>query len=183
MITRRARPMHRTACAAAAAVLAVAFAGPAAGPAAAQGQGQSRSVAQFGDWAVYVSTSGPKVCYALSQPKSRAPEGLKRDPAYFFISTRPAENVRNEVTITSGFPLKDGSDAKLTVGNLSLQLYTKDTGAWLRNAADEAKLVDAMRRGRDLTVVSVSARGNPTTDKYSLSGIAQALDRAAQECR
>jgi len=179
MTNRRARPMHRTACAAALAALAVAF----AGPAAAQGQGQSRSIAQFGDWAVYVSTSGPKVCYALSQPKSRAPEGLKRDPAYFFISTRPAENVRNEVTITSGFPLKDGSDAKLTVGSLSLQLYTKDTGAWLRNAADETKLVDAMRRGKDLTVVSVSARGNPTTDKYSLSGISQALDRAAQECR
>lgn len=152
-------------------------------PAAAQGQPQSKSVAQFGDWSVYVSTATPKVCYAISQPKARAPEGLKRDPAYFFVSTRPGENVKNEVTITVGFPLKEGSDATLTVGTMSLQLYTKNEGAWVRNVADEAKLVDAMRRGKDLTVVSTSLRGNPTTDKYSLSGIGQALDRAAQECK
>ncbi|MFG1297798.1 MULTISPECIES: invasion associated locus B family protein [Xanthobacter] len=152
-------------------------------PVMAQGQGQSKPVAQFGDWSVYVSTSSPKVCYAISQPKTRLPAGLSRDPAYFFISTRPGENVKNEVSITVGFPVKEGSDATLTVGSLTLQLYTKDQGAWVRNVADETKLVDAMRKGRDLTVESVSGRGNKTTDKYSLSGISQALDRAAQECK
>lgn len=146
-------------------------------------QGQSKPIAQFGDWSVYASTASPKVCYAISQPKTRLPAGLNRDPAYFFISTRPGENVKNEVSITAGFPLQDGKDATLTVGSLSLQLYTKGEGAWVRNVADEAKLVDAMRKGRDLTVALTSGRGNVTTDKYSLSGIAQALDRVAQECR
>lgn len=155
----------------------------AAAPAAAQGQPQSKAVAQFGDWSVYVSTSSPKVCYAISQPKTRAPEGLKRDPAYFFISTRPGENVKNEVTVTMGFPLKEGSDATLTVGNATLQLYTKDQGAWVRNVADESKLVEAMKRGKDLTVASTSLRGNVTTDKYSLVGLGQAIDRVAQECK
>lgn len=164
-------------------LLGVFLAIAAAAPAAAQGQPQSNAVAAFGDWAVYVSTGSPKICYATSQPKSRAPGNLKRDPAYFFISTRPSEKVKNEVTVTMGFPLKDGSDATLTVGSLSLQLYTKDTGAWLRNVADEVKLVDAMRKSRDLTVVSTSGKGNQTTDKYSLTGLAQALDRVAQECK
>ncbi|MBP2150177.1 MULTISPECIES: invasion associated locus B family protein [Xanthobacter] len=165
------------------ALLGMFLACAAAAPAAAQGQPQSKAVAQFGDWSVYVSTSSPKVCYAISQPKTRAPEGLKRDPAYFFISTRPGENVKNEVTVTVGFPLKEGSDATLTVGNATLQLYTKDQGAWVRNVADESKLVDAMKRGKDLTVASTSLRGNVTTDKYSLVGLAQALDRVAQECK
>ncbi|MFG1229106.1 invasion associated locus B family protein [Xanthobacter autotrophicus DSM 597] len=165
------------------ALLGMFLACAAAAPAAAQGQPQSKAVAQFGDWSVYVSTSSPKVCYAISQPKTRAPEGLKRDPAYFFISTRPGENVKNEVTVTVGFPLKEGSDATLTVGNATLQLYTKDEGAWVRNVADESKLVDAMKRGKDLTVASTSLRGNVTTDKYSLVGLAQALDRVAQECK
>lgn len=165
------------------AVLACAVVTGAAAPAAAQGQAQSKSVAQFGDWSVYVSTASPKVCYAISQPKTRAPEGLKRDPAYFFVSTRPGENVKNEITVTMGFALKDGSDATLTVGGMTLQLYTKNEGAWVRNVADEAKLVDAMRRGKDVTVVSTSQRGNPTTDKYSLTGLGQALDRVAQECK
>lgn len=165
------------------ALLGMFIACAAAAPAAAQGQPQSKAVAQFGDWSVYVSTASPKVCYAISQPKTRSPEGLKRDPAYFFISTRPGENVKNEVTVTVGFPLKEGSDATLTVGNATLQLYTKDQGAWVRNVADEAKLVEAMKRGKDLTVASTSLRGNATTDKYSLVGLGQALDRVAQECK
>lgn len=164
-------------------LLGVFLACAAVAPAAAQDQSQSKAVAQFGDWAVYVSISAPKICYATSQPKSRAPANLKRDPAYFFISTRPSEKVKNEVTVTVGFPLKEGSDATLTVGSLSLQLYTKDTGAWLRNVADEVKLVEAMRKGKDLTVVSTSLKGNQTTDKYSLSGLGQAIDRATQECK
>ncbi|MBN8918234.1 MAG: hypothetical protein J0I31_21800 [Rhizobiales bacterium] len=165
------------------ALLGVFLACAAAAPVAAQGQPQSKAVAQFGDWSVYVSTSSPKVCYAISQPKTRSPEGLKRDPAYFFISTRPGENVKNEVTVTMGFPLKEGSDATLTVGNATLQLYTKDQGAWVRNVADESKLVEAMKRGKDLTVASTSLRGNVTTDKYSLVGLGQAIDRVAQECK
>jgi len=40
-----------------------------------------------------------------------------------------------------------------------------------------------LRKGKDLSMKSTSARGNQTTDRYSLSGIAQALDRVAQECR
>ncbi|WP_035715457.1 invasion associated locus B family protein [Azorhizobium doebereinerae] len=164
-------------------LMAAAVMACAAGSASAQGQAGSKPVAQFGDWSVYVSTSAPKVCYAISQPKDRLPGGLKRDPAYFFISTRPAENVKNEVSLTMGFPLKEGNEAKLTIGSTAFELYTKAEGAWVRNVADEGRLVDALRKGRDVTVVSASVRGNATTDKYSLNGIAQALDRVAQECK
>ncbi|MEP9350043.1 invasion associated locus B family protein [Xanthobacter sp. KR7-225] len=152
-------------------------------PSMAQGQPQSKSVAQYGDWVVYASTGGPKVCYAITQPKARLPEGLNRDPAFLFVSTRPSQNVKEEVSITVGFPLKEKSTVTVTVGTTKFELYTQDQGAWVRNAADEAKLVDAMRKGRDVTVVSTSSRGNETTDKYSLSGVSQALDRVAQECK
>jgi invasion protein IalB len=154
------------------------------GASGAGAQGAPKLVGQFGDWGVYVDTSGSgKICYALSQPKSRAPAGLNRDPAYFFISTRTAENVKGEVSVVMGFPLKEGTDATLTVGPASFDLYTRGTGAWVRNVAEETRLVDAMRKGRDLTVKGTSGRGNVTTDTYSLSGISAAIDRAAQECR
>ncbi|MEP9375749.1 invasion associated locus B family protein [Aquabacter sp. CN5-332] len=155
-----------------------------AGPALSQGQAQPKPVAQFGDWSVYTGGSGnTKVCYALSQPKDRQPGGLNRDPAYFFVSTRPGEKVVNEVSITMGFKLKDGSESKLTIGPQVFQLYTKDEGAWVRNVAEEGKLVDAMRKGKDLTIASTSVRGNVTTDKYALGGLGQALDRVVQECK
>lgn len=167
------------------AVLGAALVVGLAGPVLAQGgAAQPKPVAQFGDWGVYTGQSGnAKVCYALAQPKDRKPEGLNRDPAYFFVSTRPGEKVKDEVSITVGFKMKDGSESKLTIGSQTFQLYTKDEGAWVRNVAEEGKLVDAMRKGKDLTIASTSARGNVTTDRYSLSGLGQALDRVAQECK
>ena len=40
-----------------------------------------------------------------------------------------------------------------------------------------------MRKAGDMTVKGVSARGTNSSDVYSLKGLAQALDRVAQECR
>ena len=139
---------------------------------------------QYGDWGVYVSQNPKtKICFALSQPKERLPANLKRDPAYFFVSTRPGENVKNEVSILVGFSLKEDVEASLQVGSDSYSLYARKDGAWVRNVAEEARLVESLRKGSSLTVKSTSLRGNVTTDRYSLSGVTQALDRAAQECR
>jgi invasion protein IalB len=150
----------------------------------AQTQPAPSLLGQYGDWGVYVSQAPKtKICFALTQPKERLPANLKRDPAYFFVSTRPGENVRNEVSVLVGFPLKDDSEASLEVGGANFVLYTRKDGAWVRNAAEEARLVEALRKARDLTVKSTSARGNVTTDRYSLAGLPQALDRVAQECR
>ena len=61
-------------------------------------------VGSYGDWSVFHSQSGKnKVCYALAQPKTRDPDDLKRDPGYAFISERPGEGVRNEVSLIMGF--------------------------------------------------------------------------------
>jgi invasion protein IalB len=140
-------------------------------------------VSQYGDWGVYVSNSKSKICYALAEPKDRKPGGLKRDPAYVFISTRPGENVRNEVSVVVGYAMKEGADASLDIGGQSFPFYTKNDGAWVRNAAEEPKLVETLRKNRDFNVKSTSVKGNVTTDHYSLSGISQALERIAQECK
>lgn len=139
-------------------------------------------VSQYGDWGAYVSNTKNKICYALSEPKDRKPK-LTRDPGYFFVSTRPGENVQNEVSVVVGFTIKEGTDASLDIGGMSFPFYAKNDSAWLKNAAEEPKLIEALRKNHDLTVKSTSARGNVTTDHYSLSGIAQALDRVAQECK
>jgi hypothetical protein len=63
-------------------------------------------------------------------------------------------------------------------------MYTQNDGAWVKNAAEEARLVDALRRASsDVTVRGESGRGTKTIDRFSLKGVSQALDRAAQECR
>ncbi len=130
------------------------------------------------------SPGGKKVCFALSKPTQAAtdPAGRNRDASYAFISTRPAEKVKNEVSVIVGYPQKPGHDASATVGSASYVMYTQNDGAWVKNAAEEALLVEAMRKGADLVVKSESSRGTKSTDTYSLKGVGEALDKVAAEC-
>jgi len=147
---------------------------------------QAVLLGQFGDWGTYKATpGGKKVCFALSKPTSAStePPGRKRDPAYAFVSTRPAEKVKNEVSVIVGYPQKPGHDAAARIGSSNYVMSTQNDGAWVKNAAEEAQMVDAMRKNSDLVVKSESALGTKTTDTYSLKGIAQALEKVAEECK
>ena len=152
----------------------------------APGGGQPSLLGQFGEWGAYTANNnGRTVCYALAKPTSQAtlPPNKPRDPAYIFVSSRPAENVRNEISIVIGYPFKPGSEAAVDIGSNKYAMYTQADGAWIKNAAEEARMVEAMRKGADLVVIGTSARGTQSTDRYSLKGLAQALDRTGQECR
>ena len=70
-------------------------------------------VATFGDWNVFVGKTGRgRICYTLAQPKTREPDSIKRDAGYAFISDRPAEGVRNEVSFIMGFDIASGEADK-----------------------------------------------------------------------
>jgi len=138
-------------------------------------------IAQFGDWGVYVNKTA-KTCFALTQPKSREPSTVKRDPAYFFITTRPADKLINEVSIKTGFALKEDSEVVLRAGGKDYPLFVKDQGLWIKDTGDEQKLVDALRKEDEVVLKLAPQKGAVTTDRYSLSGISQALERVAKEC-
>jgi len=147
---------------------------------------QPTLLGQFGDWGAYKAAPGGKtVCFALSKPTSAVtePAGRSRDASYLFISTRPSENVKNEVSAIVGYPQKPGADTNAAVGGDNFAMYTQSDGAWIKNAAEEAKLISSMRGGADLVLKSESTRGTKTTDTYSLKGLAQALDKVAEECK
>jgi invasion protein IalB len=166
-------------------MLTIALGAALGAPAHAQG-GQPTLLGSYGDWGAYTATpNGKKVCFALSKPKvsQTNPPGRKRDPAYLFISTRPSENVRNEVSVLIGYPFKESEDATAEIGSVKFDMYTQKDGAWIKNTAEEARMIDAMRKGSDLTVHGISSRGTHTTDQFSLKGLTQALERVAQECK
>src|SRR5664279_831146 len=149
---------------------------------------QAVLLGQFGGWGAYTATpGGKKVCFALSKPTSAVtePAGRKRDPSYAFVSTRPAEKVKNEVSVIVGYPQKASHDATASIGSANYVMYTQNDGAWVKNAAEEAQMVDAMRKGANLVVKSESGRGTKTTDIYSLKGMAQALEKIGSdaECK
>jgi hypothetical protein len=163
---------------------AAAGAAAAARPAqAATGPGGASLLTSYGDWGVYTAQTGrSKICYALSQPKDRLPKNVNRDPAYLFVSFRPAENVKNEVALVLGFSAKENGPAEAAVGNASYALITKATNAWLKNPAEEGQAIATMARSGTVTVKMQSARGSSLTDRYSLNGFSKALEHARKEC-
>jgi invasion protein IalB len=165
-------------------------------------------VATFGDWNVFVGEAGKgRICYTLAQPKTREPASLKRDPGYAFISDRPAEGVRNEVSFIMGFDVASGVDATESkpdskptpkpdaksktpaalaplalVDEATFEMLPKGGNLWVKNAAKEGALITEMRKGAKLVIKAASLRGHQSIDTYSLTGFAQALERVQKEC-
>jgi Invasion associated locus B (IalB) protein len=159
---------------------------PAPAATAAAGGAEPTLIGQYGTWGAYTAMpNGRKVCFALAKPSSSKtnPPNRPRDPAYAFVSTRPAEKVVNEVSIMIGYALKPGSESSLEVGGAAYAMYTQGDGLWIKNAAEEEQMVTAMRKSAEVTVKGISAKGTETTDVFSLKGLAQALDRLAQDCK
>ncbi|MCI0600394.1 MAG: hypothetical protein L0Y60_12895, partial [Beijerinckiaceae bacterium] len=114
--------------------------------------GKPSQLAIYSDWGVYFAKGEKsKTCYALAMPKERAPSGLNRDPAYVFISNRPGENVRREISVIMGFPLKEDG-ARAEVAGSSFALIAKGANAWIKNTAEEARFVEALKKGSKLIV-------------------------------
>jgi hypothetical protein len=154
--------------------------------AAAAGGAKPTLLGQYGDWGAYTaSPGGKKICFAIAKPASSetTPAGKTRNPSYMFISSRPGEKVTDEVSIIIGYPFKPNSEATVAVGTASFALYTQQDGAWIKNAAEEAHLIEAMRSGQNVVIKGMSAKGTHSTDVFSLKGLAQALDRTDQDCK
>jgi invasion protein IalB len=133
----------------------------------------------FGNWSVYASdTANGRVCYA--------PANLNRDPAYLFVSTRPKENVRDEVSFVLGFAPKDGADGQISIGKANYSVSPKAQAqsfvAWLKDNKDNATVVELMKKQPQLSLKLTSKRGNALTDTYALAGFAQALDQVKKAC-
>ena len=144
--------------------------------------GKPVQVGTFGDWGAYLAKGKTKTCYALATPKDRKADG-KSEAAYVFIADRPAEKVHNEVSIMMGFPVKESGAPQAKVGSASFDLVAKGSNAWIKDPAEEAKFIDALKHAGRLIVKAPPLKGPVATESYSLAGLSQALDRVAKDCK
>ncbi|MBO0346611.1 hypothetical protein J0X15_15370 [Roseibium sp. CAU 1637] len=136
------------------------------------------------DWFAYSHAgSSGKVCYALSVPTQMRPGDRNHGDVFFFISTRPGEGVKDEPSFLVGYPFKDGISVVVDVDGNKFNMFTKNDGAWVDNAATEAQLVAAMKAGRQMSVEGESARGTKTSYSFSLSGVTAAISTASNACK
>ena len=142
-----------------------------------------KSVGKFKDWESFVlSQDGNKTCFAQSIPVVRAPKKIKRDPSRLFVSFRPAENIKNEFSVTNGYEFKLKAPVTAKSGKKSYDLFSKGRFAWIVDNEDEIKLIGTMKKASRLMIIGNTDKGDQTTDHYSMMGFTKAYNTAKKSC-
>ncbi|NVO57699.1 hypothetical protein HW561_18025 [Rhodobacteraceae bacterium B1Z28] len=144
-------------------------------------------VAAKTDWSVFVEDD-PTECWSVSAPKETVNTrggrvvSVRRSDILLFVFYRPNAEVKGQLTFTGGYPFAPGSTVNLTVDGNEFELFTEGEWAWPATAADDSKIVTAMKRGTEAVLTARSERGTQTKDTFSLLGFTAAIEDAEKRC-
>lgn len=167
-------------------ILAIAAAMTVGQAAFAQEDSDNRVAAET-DWSVFVETD-PEECWAVSAPKEtvNTRDGnvveVRRGDIRLIVFYRPAENVAGQVMFTGGYPFREDSTVSVQIGDETLEMFTDGETAWPATPEEDARFVEAMKRGANAVLTAVSGRGTQTQDTFSLLGFTAAIEEAGRRC-
>ena len=149
-------------------------------------QDSSNRVSTETDWSIFVAED-PAQCWIVSAPKQvrNVRDGqevaARRGDIRLYVSYWADGGGKGEVSLTGGYPYREGSPVTVTVGSDSFQFVSSGEDAWAA-PGDDARVIAAMRRGAQAVVVGVSGRGTRTEDTFSLLGFTAAVEDAETRC-
>ena len=138
-------------------------------------------------WSVFVD-GDPQECWAVSAPaetvntRDGQPVTVRRGDILLFATYRDGQGDVAEISFTGGYPFRDGSTVDVEIGDAEFQLFVDGNWAWSASPEDDARLLEAMRRGREAVLTGVSSRGTTTRDTFNLFGFTAATEEAQRRC-
>ena len=115
--------------------LAAALAWPGAGLVLAQ---DIESLGAFGDWRAYAyDEKGEKACYIASQPKKDEGDYKRRGEIYAMVTHRPADKVRDEVSLAAGYRYKSETRVEVLIDGKTFELLPHEDTAWVPDSAGD----------------------------------------------
>ena len=140
------------------------------------------STGTFKDWQVFTAnTEQGKICFAQSKPKTRSPKNFKREPSKLFVTFRPQENIKDEVSVTSGHVYKTSS-VNAKSGRNNYAFFSKENFAWIAEEEREKKFIKLMKKASNIMIIANEPKGSQTVDHYSMMGFSKAYDTAKKNC-
>lgn len=134
------------------------------------------------DWSVWQETvGGETICYAATEATDKAPKSASHGDVWFYVTNWESGAARAQPSLKVGYNLREDLPSKARIGRSSWTMFGVEREAFAHDE-DDPKLVSALRRGRELRVEAVSSRNTQVTYHFSLSGSADAIDRAARQC-
>ena len=100
-----------------------------------------KSTGKYKNWESFVAeTDKGKICFAQTVPTKRAPLAIKRDKSKLFVTFRPTEDIKDEVSITSGHDYKS-STVTASSGKRKYSFFSQKSFAWLLDDQEEKKFI------------------------------------------
>jgi len=141
-----------------------------------------RSTGKYKNWESFVAeTDKGKICFAQTVPTKRAPAAVKRNKSKLFVTFRPSEEIKDEVSLTSGHDYKTSS-VTASSGKRRYSFFSQKDFAWLLDDQEEKKFIQLMKKATDIIVKARTTKGAETTDHYSMMGFTKAYNTAKKTC-
>ena len=141
-----------------------------------------RSTGKYKNWESFVAeTDKGKICFAQTVPTKRAPAAVKRNKSRLFVTFRPSEEIKDEVSLTSGHDYKISS-VTASSGKRKYSFFSQKDFAWLLDDQEEKKFIQLMKKATDIIVKARTIKGAETTDHYSMMGFTKAYNTAKKTC-
>ena len=141
-----------------------------------------KSTGKYKNWESFtVETDKGKICFAQTLPTKRAPAAIKREKSKLFVTFRPSENIKDEISITSGHGYKS-STVTASSGKRRYSFFSQKNFAWLLDNQEEKKFIQLMKKATDVIVKARTIKGAETTDHYSMMGFTKAYNTAKKTC-
>ena len=142
-----------------------------------------KSIGKFKDWETFTVTENDnKICFAQSIPILRAPKKFERNPSRLFISFRPTEDIKDEVSATSGYTFQKEKIVKAKTGKKTYDFFSREEFAWILDTEEEQRFIKAMKKASRVMIIGRTEKGKQTIDHYSLMGFTKAYDTAKKNC-
>ena len=141
-----------------------------------------RSTGKYKNWESFTAqTDKGKICFAQTIPTKRAPASIKREKSKLFVTFRPSESIKDEVSLTSGHDYKK-STVIVSSGKKKYSFFSQKNFAWLLDDQEEKKFIKLMKKATDIIVKARTIKGAETTDHYSMMGFTKAYNTAKKTC-
>ena len=142
-----------------------------------------KSIGKFKDWETFTVTENDnKICFAQSIPILRAPKKFERNPSRLFVSFRPTEDIKDEVSATSGYTFQKEKIVKAKTGKKTYDFFSQEEFAWILDTEEEQKFIQAMKKASRVMIIGRTDKGKQTIDHYSLMGFSKAYNTAKKNC-
>jgi len=142
-----------------------------------------KSIGKFKDWEAFTVTENDnKICFAQSIPILRAPKKFERNPSRLFITFRPSEDIKDEVSATSGYTFQKEKIVKAKTGKKTYDFFSREEFAWILDTEEEQRFIKAMKKASRVMIIGRTEKGKQTIDHYSLMGFSKAYNTAKKNC-